>query len=102
MVKPNELYAYFKVVADDFDPSEITSRVGIQPTESWKRGDICPRTLRERNYSRWSLYSRLSRDQELEAHVNDVLTQLDSNPEAFREVSLEYDGCMQLVAYFHQ
>lgn len=101
MVKDNEQYAYFSV-SNGFDPVEITARVGVQPTECWRRGDICPRRQMERKFSRWSLYSRLERDEELEAHICDVLAQLDANAEAFREVSQEFGGVMQLVGYFHR
>jgi hypothetical protein len=97
----NEQYAYFTVV-NDFDPAEITARVGVQPTKCWRRGDVCPRTHRERRFSRWSLYSRLGRERDLEAHIRDVLAQLDANPEGFETVSREFGGCLQLVAYFHQ
>ena len=101
MVEDNEQYAYFSV-HDGFDPAEVTARVGVPPSESWRRGDVCSRTQRERKFSRWCLHSRLPRDQELEEHIRDVLAQLDANPEAFRAVSLEFGGCMQLVGYFHR
>jgi hypothetical protein len=101
MVDDNQQYAYFSV-SDGFDPVEITARVGVPPTECWRRGDICPRRQMERKFSRWSLYSRLGRDRELEAHIADVLDQLDANPEAFAAVSREFGGVMQLVGYFHR
>jgi hypothetical protein len=101
MVEDNQQYAYF-TVTDGFDPAEITVRVGVQPTESWRRGDICPRRQMERKFSRWSLYSRLGRDQELEAHIADVLAQLDANAESFAAVSSEFGGVMQLVGYFYR
>ena len=101
MLDENRHYAYFGV-ADGFDPAEITARVGVEPTESWRRGDLCSRTRRERKFSRWKLYSRLERSRELEAHVRDVLAQLDANPRGFQAVSREFGGCMQLVGYFYQ
>jgi hypothetical protein len=101
MVEDNQQYAYF-TVTDGFDPAEITALVGVQPTECWRRGDICPRRHMERKFSRWSLYSRLGRDQELEAHITDVLAQLDLNAEAFAAVSREFGGLMQIVGYFYR
>ena len=44
----------------------------------------------------------LGRDQELEAHIADVLAQLDANPEAFAAVSREFSGRMVLVGYFYR
>jgi Domain of unknown function (DUF4279) len=101
MVENNKQYAYF-ALEGDFDPADITARVGVQPSECWRRGDICDRTHRERKASRWSLYSRLERSQELEAHICDVLAQLDTHAEAFAAVSCEYGGWIQLVAYLHR
>jgi hypothetical protein len=101
MVEDNEQYAYF-TLGGNFDPAEITARLGVQPTECWRRGDACPRTHRERESSRWSLHSRLDRGRELEAHIRDVLAQLDTTPEAFASLSKEFGGVMQLVAYLRR
>ncbi len=101
MIEDNQQYAYFSV-ADGFDPADITVRVGVLPTECWRRGETCTRQHSERKFSRWSLHSRLGRDRELEAHVADVLAQLDVNPDAFAAVSREFGGVMQLVGYFHR
>jgi hypothetical protein len=101
VLKDNEQYAYF-VVYGDFDPAEVTRRVGRSPTNSWRRGDLCPKTQRERSSSAWSIYSRLAHDEELEAHVRDVLQQLDAFSEAIRQISQEFDAQLQLVAYWHR
>ena len=57
MTKDNECYAYFTLVGE-FDPKEITQRMGIEPTDSWMKGDINGKTKLERKFSRWSLHSR--------------------------------------------
>ena len=100
MTKPNEQYAYFSITGS-FDPADITARVGVEPTECWRQGDLNPRNRLGRKFSRWCLYSRLSRERELEAHVRDVLSQLDARREAFRQAAGEFDGSMQLVGYFY-
>jgi len=99
MSEHNEYYAYF-TIANSFDPDEITRRVGISPTDSWRKGDIHPKTGHARNFSRWSLRSRLETTASLETHVRDVLDQLDANPAAFKQLCIEKSGTMQLVAYF--
>lgn len=50
MVDDNQQYAYF-ALEGDFDPADITAKVGVQPTKCWRRGDICDRTRRERTAS---------------------------------------------------
>lgn len=39
MKAKNECRTYFKIVGD-FDPSEITARLGIEPSESWGKTDL--------------------------------------------------------------
>jgi len=98
-MKENEQYAYF-TVTDSFDPDDITKRVGVKPTDSWRKGDLNPKNRMERKFSRWNLASRLDKTADLEDHIRDVLAQLDENAGAFQEVSLSFGGCMQLVGYF--
>jgi hypothetical protein len=101
MVEDNQQYAYF-AISGSFDPIDITERIGVRPTECWKQGDISDRTHRERKFSKWSLYSRLDRNHDLETHIRDVLAQLDRNTEGFMLVSQEFGGWMQLVSYLHR
>jgi len=102
MTKNNETYAYFSLVEFKDDPAEITKRVGLEPTECWEKGDVNPKTKLERRFSRWSLYSRLSRESELEDQIVDVLDQLDNNKKAFKAIINEQGrGILQLVGYFH-
>lgn len=101
MSEPSQQYAYFSVMGD-FDPADITKAVGLQPSSTWKKGELHPRVRFERKFSRWILESRLSRDHGLEDHILDVLAQLDQNTEAFQKVAREYAGAMQLVGYFHE
>jgi hypothetical protein len=101
MSQPNEQYAYFALTGS-FDPEEITARAGVDSSDSWRAGDLHPRTRRERKSSGWSLHSRLPRSEPLEAHIKDVLARLDQNPEGFASLSRDHGGCMQLVGYFHE
>jgi hypothetical protein len=100
MSDPNKQYAYF-AIQGSFDPGQVTDRVGIQPTESWRKGETHPRSGYERRVDYWSLHSRLAHDEELEAHIFDVLELLNQNAEAFQAVSKEFGGVMQLVGYFN-
>ena len=100
MTKDNEQYAYLTITGD-FDPEQITTRLGLEPTESWKKGDRNERTHLERKFSRWSLESRLSRSAALENHVRDVVQQADSRAEALVEVGNDFECWIQLVGFFH-
>ena len=100
MLKEGECYAYF-MVAGSFDPDAVSQRVGMAPTERWRKGDLNPRTNRERGFSRWILGSRLGKTSPFEKHVQDVLDHMDMNRTAFRKTSIELGGTMQLVGRFH-
>ena len=100
--KDNEVYAYFCI--DDFpcDPDEITKRMGLVPTKFWRKGDIHPKSRLEKKCNRWMLYSRISRSEDLENHVKDILNQLDSHRDAILSICAEYEVYLQHVGYFHQ
>lgn len=100
MSELNQHYAYF-AVSGDFDPGSITRRVGLAPTDSWRKGDIHRRGY-ERKFSQWSLRSRLDKSDCLEDHIADVLAQLNQNAAAFQELSRDFEVHMQLVGYFHE
>ena len=100
MPKANECYAYF-YVAGSFNPAQITERVGVVPTKSCVEGDVIERTKMLQKCSRWQLYSRLEKTATLEQHVLDVLAQLDAKSSAFKQLSGELGGVMELVGYFY-
>lgn len=100
MSEANEAYAYFTITGS-FDPDIITQRLATAPSDAWREGDLNPRNGHARKFSRWSLRSRLERTASLEFHVEDVLDQMDARSAAFKEISAEAGGVMQLVAYFH-
>ncbi len=97
--KSNEQYAYFTVTGE-FDPEEITKIVQTNPTKFWKKGDLNLKNGIERKFSRWCLYSRLAKDEDLEKHIDDVIIQLDECSEEVKNISEKYNGYIQLVGYF--
>ena len=100
MARDNDCYAYFSL-AGSFDPGSITLRVGVNPTRTTREGDPRPKTKLRQKFSRWELHSRLPRSAPLESHISDVLHQLDAQEIAFREISQQFGGVMELVGYFH-
>ena len=100
MTKDNEQYAYLTVVGD-FRPESVTAKLGLEPSEAWKKGDQNERTHLERKFSRWSIDSRLERSASLEDHVRDVLEQVLPNADQIRQVATECKVWVQLVGFFH-
>jgi hypothetical protein len=101
MESRNRTSAYFSLKGSDFDPAEITKRLGVEPTMCWRKGDPHPAVAGvHRKSDRWSLKSRLPDSASLETHTADVLDQMDEHREAFFDLMREYDGELQLVGYF--
>src|SRR5579883_186963 len=98
MSAPDTWYAYFHI-RGSFDPAEITRRVGISPTYAAKEGEP-GEYIAALPCSHWDLHSRLDRKAPLELHVKDVLDHLDANKSEFDKLSREFNGTMELVAYF--
>jgi hypothetical protein len=98
--RDNEYRAYFTVTGE-FDPAEITARLRLEPTSSWKKGDRNEKTHHERKFSRWSLDSRLGKFETLENQISDVLHQLQPHSEEIKVITKVYGGVMQLVGYFY-
>ena len=99
--RANEYYAYFTVTGE-FAPEDISKRLGLQPTDCWIKGSRNEQTHLERKFSRWSLYSRLDRTVALEAHVDDVLEQLQPARDRIADLLKEVTGEMILVGYFYR
>ena len=99
--RENQYRAYFTLVGE-FDPREVSDRLGLQPSCAWKKGEVNPKTQMERKFSRWSLDSRLAETVSLEEQITDVLSQLREKRLEVAELRSEVDGVMQLVGYFYQ
>jgi hypothetical protein len=93
-------YLSLGVLSRDFDPADVTRCLGIEPSRSWRRGDLHANG-NERRRSHWALASQLPKTASIEQHIRDVLRQMDANSTGFIEVSKELGGCMQAVGYFH-
>jgi len=100
MTEINKCYAYF-CIRGFFDPKQITERLGVEPTKTAMEGELIPKTSMTRKTSLWALYSRLEKTSRLEAHINDVLDQLDSHGTKFEELSREFEGILELVGHFY-
>jgi len=99
MTRSNEYRAYFTLVGE-FDPADISRRLSLEPTSSWKKGDLNPQTQFERKHSRWNIASRLDQSASLEEQVADVLEQLKPRSAAIVDIRATVDGGMQLVGLF--
>ena len=87
------LSAKFCVYHDELDPWQVSTRLGLEPTQAFKRGE--PIVCKDRRYSDhptggWVLSSRdLVPSQDLEAHITWILDQVERASEAIHALQAE-------------
>lgn len=75
-------WAHLTVLSSTLGPDELTTLAGVAPNEAWRKGDRGrrgrPVGSRGMPFNGIVVGSRLSRDSRPEAHLNDVVAQLDA------------------------
>ncbi|MFE1746281.1 DUF4279 domain-containing protein [Coleofasciculus sp. H7-2] len=95
-----EISAAFTLTGFDFNPEEITAKVGIIPTKIWKVGDLIhPKAGIRRKRNGWSLESKLEKSAELEDHIKSVLEQIQPGWLPMVEISSRYEAEIDCVVY---
>ena len=93
-------YAYFALMGDDFDPAAITKVLGIEPTDSWRKGDP-GKHIQRLKYTGWEL--RSSRDEPLDMNslIKEVIDQLKGKEQQINQLKIRYGltSVIRLVMY---
>jgi len=96
----SKIYAYFSLRGLDFDPEEITTKVGLIPTKTWKAGDLInPKATVCRKENGWSLKSELDESIDLEDHVRYLLQKLEPGWLPLIEICKKYYAEINCVVY---
>ncbi len=85
-------YSELRIFSDEMDPENISKALGLEPTDSFRTGDVhCQGKLR-RETNGWFLCTESSVDsKDTEAHIGEILTKLDGKAEAVE--ALRAAGC---------
>jgi Domain of unknown function (DUF4279) len=82
------------------DPDEISTLLGIVPTETWRVDELInPRGTLRYQYNGWALKSQLDTSAGLEEHMESLLKQLEPQWEIFTELGNCYDIEFSCVIY---
>lgn len=85
---------------EDLEPEEITTALGIVPTETWKVGDlISKKATFHHKQNGWSLKSKLEDSATLEDHVESVLEQLKPSWQPLVKMCTRYYTEIECVIY---
>jgi len=96
-----KVYAWIGIYGFEFDPQEITDKLGITPSEAWKKGDKKPFRDKFINIHKntWKLISDLGDDKSPEEHIAHLLSQVKIAEEKFKEFSRKHYSELGLAIY---
>ena len=100
MEKSNS-YVYFAFKGNDFDPNEITKRIGIMPTETWRKGDK-GKYNPKLEYSGWQLTTEKGQEPLLlDTLVDEIVNKLYDSIDIINELKneLHLESVLEIVMY---
>jgi hypothetical protein len=92
-------YVYFALKGDNFDPQIITDRIGIEPTESWKKGSK-GKYNPVLKYSSWILSTPKGKESiEIDKLVDEIVYALKDKIEIINQLKSEFklDSVLEIV-----
>jgi hypothetical protein len=94
MAQIHESVATLRIIGDDLIPSEVSGLLGCAPTHSQKKGDVLfgGRTGIERvaRTGMWRLHSSDQEPENLDKHVDELLSKLTSDLDIWRALGKKY------------
>jgi uncharacterized protein DUF4279 len=95
-----ELHLFLAVTEFGDDPKIVTEMIGVQPSESWIRGDPMPNhPTARRTHSRWALHSGLHTSAGLEEQLLALLEKLESVGDRVRDIAAQFIAVVWAAAY---
>jgi hypothetical protein len=95
-------HVYFTFIGDNFDPAEITTQLGIEPTEAWKKGDKRRSGTTNHTFSRWLWASERGAEPIfIDKLVNEVVIKLQDKVEIINTLKqrLDLESVLEIVLY---
>ena len=89
-MKRSNSYVYFALTGDDFDPNLITARIGIEPTETQRKGDQ-GKYKPKLSFSSWKLSTEKGKESIfLDNLVTEIIDQLYEKIEVINQLKKEF------------
>ncbi len=96
----SEIYVSFNLIGLDFNPDDITNKLGINPTKTWRVGDLIhPKTILKRKENGWSLQSQLNKYYQLEEHLKYLLNKIQPKSDFLKEICSKNYGELSCAIY---
>jgi hypothetical protein len=93
---------YFVVVGSGYDPSVLTEALGVQPTRTWRRGEVPSGLARPHQTDGWSIDSEAVESLDLQEVALPLLQRLSPSSDTLRDycnrLNLEAElGCTVFI-----
>ena len=99
---PSGSYVYFALKGDRFDPADVTTRLGVAPTRTWRKGDPTPYGNRQFQYSGWELSTAKGTEPlDIDRLVTEIVGQLHDRTGAIVAVKEQFglESVLEIVLY---
>lgn len=101
MNKECNSYVYFALKGDDFNPQDITNRLGLEPTASWRKGDE-GKYNPSLKYACWEISTNREKYTfDINLLIHEIIAKLKDKMDVIRDLKREYDLCsvLEIVMY---
>jgi len=98
----SKTYAYFFVAGFENSPEDISQKLNLQPTKTWRKGDEWL-PLKTRTFDNWEIHSTASQEEIfLDIHIKSVLEIIEPKRKQILELqNLGYEMGINCVGYFY-
>ena len=86
-----ETRVMFILTGLDVAPDDITDSIGIQPTQTWRRGDFLQKTCLGTKHDGWCLASRYTNDPDLSNQIVHLIDALEPFHERILRARRKYN-----------
>ncbi|CAH2213577.1 DUF4279 domain-containing protein [Tepidibacter aestuarii] len=82
----------FRIVGDNFEPSDITSKLSLTPTSAWKKGDKFTRREKnlEKKYSCWRISTGYEESVDIVLQLNKIINILNDKKAILQDLKKVY------------
>ena len=100
-METHRTYVYFALTGDDFNPEVITSKLEIQPTRTWKKGDKGKyKPILE--YACWELSTKIGAEYiDIDKLVDEIIDKLFDKIHIINELKLQLhlNSILEIILY---
>ena len=93
-MEKTQVMVYFSMFADEFPLDAVTKQLGIEPTESYKKGDIIkkisPTENHVRSYTRWKLSTGYQESLDVGGQMDMIINQIGDKSAVINDLKKQF------------